>query len=104
MLGGVGLSMGIAAGVPALAVPPLLLLAGGLTGAAFPAVAAMAGGAARRRAGVSFAADEVGAAVSAAVVGVVAVPVLGTRLTAAGIGFLAAAAAATLALARERER
>ena len=104
MLGGVGLSLGIAAGLPAGAVPPLLLLAGGLTGAAFPAVAAMAGGAAARRAGVAFAADEVGAAVSAAVVGVLALPALGARPTAIGLGFLAAAAAATLALARERRR
>lgn len=107
LLGGAGLSVALATGAPAHAprvlVPLLLLLAGGLTGAVFPAVAARAGrGAPRGGAGVSFAADEAGAAVSAAVVGIVALPALGAAWTAAGLAALSVAAAATLALATRR--
>jgi hypothetical protein len=103
LLAGSALSLVIAAGVPldhprAVCVP-LLLLAGACTGAAFPGVALLAGGAG---AGRAFAADEAGAAAGAAVIGVAALPVAGMRATALGLAVVGAAAAVAAAAARRR--
>jgi predicted membrane-bound spermidine synthase len=104
LAGGAGLSLLIAAGVP-LAWPrttivPLLLLAGALTGAAFPAVASLAGrGETRRGAGRGFAADEVGAGVAALTVGLLVLPWAGMAAVGAGIALLQVGTAVALILA-----
>jgi hypothetical protein len=100
---GCGVSLLVAAGVPLeyprAACLPLLLAAGACTGAAFPGVARLAGGAG---AGRAFAADEAGAALGAIAVGVAALPVAGMRATALGLAALGAAAALAVAAARRR--
>jgi spermidine synthase len=107
--GGAGLSLLIAAGVP-LAWPrttivPLLLLAGALTGAAFPAVASLAGkGETRRGAGRGFAADEVGAGVAALMVGLLVLPWAGMAAVGTGIAVLQAGTAAAVVLAARHAR
>jgi hypothetical protein len=107
LLGGVGLSLALAAKVP-LAWPratcvPLLVVAGILTGAAFPGVALLAGAGERRSgAGRGFAADEAGAALAALLVGLVALPVAGMRATALGLAVVGAAAAVAAAIAVRR--
>ena len=107
LLGGVGLSLALAAKVP-LAWPratcvPLLVVAGILTGAAFPGVALLAGAGERRSgAGRGFAADEAGAALAALLVGLVALPVAGMRATAFGLAVVGAAAAVAAAIAVRR--
>ncbi|MEE4270083.1 MAG: hypothetical protein V2I67_00310 [Thermoanaerobaculales bacterium] len=93
---GSALSLVLASGLPAslpIVLIPLLLLAGGLfTGSAFPALGAMAGGGSNRRgAGEAFAADEVGAAAAALVVGTLAIPWIGMTATALGLSALGAA-------------
>jgi len=93
---GVLISLAIAAGLPLRspvpAVPVLLILGGGLTGAAFPCLASLAGGGSDRRgAGVAFAADEVGAATAALIIGTVAIPWVGMTATATGLAVLGAA-------------
>jgi spermidine synthase len=101
---GSALSLAIAAGVPLAAprstVVPLLVLAGALTGAAFPAVASrLAPDDARSGAGRGFAADEIGAAGGALLLGLVAIPWAGMPAVAGGLALLTAVTAATLWLA-----
>ncbi len=102
------LSAAIAAELPLrwpLAVVPLLLVGGALTGAAFPGIAALLGGSDERRgAGRGFAADEVGAGIAAVGVGLVALPWVGMRPAAGGLAILCAAAALGVALAVRRRR
>ncbi len=80
-----------------------LLAAGGLlTGAAFPGVARLAGGASPRQGGGrGFAADEAGAALAALVVGLVSIPWAGFVNTVVGVAVLDGALA-TLLVARRR--
>jgi spermidine synthase len=94
--GGVMLSGTIAFGLPyqtpLMMTPVLLVVGGGLTGAAFAGVASLAGdGEARRGAGIGLAADEAGAAVAALVVGLLALPWAGLTATALGLAALQAA-------------
>jgi predicted MFS family arabinose efflux permease len=101
---GTALSVTIAVGLPLVAprltVVPLLVLAGALTGAAFPAVARrLAPDDARAGAGRGFAADELGAAAGALLIGLVAIPWAGMPAVAAGLALLTGATAATLWLA-----
>ena len=108
-LGGAALSGAMALGLarqwPLLTVPVLLVLAGGLTGATFPGVAELAGaGDSRRGAGHGFAAEEVGAAVAAALVGVLLLPGFGMARIASGLALLQLAAMAGLALSRLRRQ
>jgi spermidine synthase len=86
------LAGGVAPVYPLVLVPVLLASAGGLTGAAFPGLTALVRGETRRGAGIAFAADEVGAAAAALVVGMIAIPWAGLRMTALGIGALVLAA------------
>jgi spermidine synthase len=109
LVAGSGISLLIAAGAP-LAWPrtvivPLLLLVGWLTGAAFPAVASLAGGAETRRgAGRGFAADEVGAGVAALAVGLLVLPWAGMTAVALGIAVLQAGTAVAVTLSANRRR
>jgi len=93
---GAVLSLLIAGGVaihfPLAAVPAFLIVGGGLTGLAFPSLTALSGLASRRGAGIVFAADEVGAATGALVVGIVAIPWAGLTATAWGLAALQIAA------------
>ncbi|HPC82742.1 MAG TPA: hypothetical protein P5234_05950 [Thermoanaerobaculaceae bacterium] len=90
-------------GGEAWAVPPLLLLAGGAAGAAFPGAAAL-----RDRRGEplgaprGFAADELGAALGAALLGLFGLPVLGAVRMGLVLGGLCLCAAAAATLARRR--
>ena len=86
------LALGTAAAHPLVAVPLLLAAAGALTGAAFPALTALVGGPTRRGAGIAFAADELGAAVAALLVGIIAIPWAGLMMTSLGVGALVLAA------------
>ncbi len=107
LLAGVALSLVLALEIPlewprAVCVPALVL-AGTLTGAAFPGVAALAGvGAPGTGAGRGFAADEVGAAVAALLVGLLALPVVGMRATALALAVIGAAAVLSTAIAVRR--
>jgi hypothetical protein len=107
LAGGAGVSLLIAAGAP-LAWPrativPLLLLAGLLTGAAFPAVALLAGrGQTRRGAGRGFAADEAGAGLAALTVGLLVLPWAGMSAVGLGIAVLQGGTAAALGLSARR--
>jgi spermidine synthase len=104
---GAGVSLLVAAGAP-LAWPrativPLLLLAGLLTGAAFPAVASLAGsGRTRRGAGRGFAADEAGAGLAALTVGLLVLPWAGMSAVGLGIAVLQGGTAAALGLSARR--
>jgi len=98
---GCGTSLIIAAGssfsLPIPVVLLLLVLGGGLTGAAFAGVAQLAGrGQVRRGAGVGFAADEVGAAAAALLVGVLVLPLVGAMSTLVMLGAIQLATAAIL--------
>ncbi|MEW6336281.1 MAG: hypothetical protein AB1625_02655, partial [Acidobacteriota bacterium] len=97
LVAGVVLSVVIASGVPLLwpraTVVPLLLTAGVLTGAAFPEVAVRCAREARAGAGKGFAADAGGAAASALLVGLIALPWAGMAATAVALGAILAAAA-----------
>jgi len=73
---------------PLIGVPLMLGIGGALTGAAFPALTALGGGDVRRTAGVTFAADEVGAAVGALIVGMFAISWAGLTATAWGLATL----------------
>jgi spermidine synthase len=90
------LSLVIAAGMairfPLVGVPMLLTVGGGLTGAAFPGLVALRGRDTRRSTAVAFAADEIGAAAGALVVGIVAIPWAGLTATALGLAVLSLAA------------
>ncbi|HSN53881.1 MAG TPA: hypothetical protein VLT32_04385 [Candidatus Sulfomarinibacteraceae bacterium] len=94
---GVVLSLLVASGAPARlpipVVPSLLLLGGGITGAAFPRLGELAGeGSGRRGAGLAFAADELGAAAAALLVGTVILPWAGLPASALGLAVLGLAA------------
>jgi hypothetical protein len=103
---GATLSLAIATGfavlVPLITVPLLLVLGGGLTGAAFPCLTALAEGDTRRGAGIAFAADEAGAAIGALTVGVVALPWAGLAVTALGLALLLLAAIPAVVVALRR--
>ena len=109
LVAGSGVSLLIAVGVP-LAWPrativPLLLLAGSLTGAAFPAVASLAGrGETRRGAGRGFAADEAGAGVAALAVGLLVLPWAGMAAVGLGIAVVQAGTAVALGLSARGRR
>jgi spermidine synthase len=96
LAGGAVLSLAIATGIAhrfPLGTVPLLLVAGGaLTGAAFPAMTALSNRGVRRGAGITFAADEAGAAAGALLVGIVAVSWVGIGATALGLTVLQLAA------------
>ena len=104
---GAGVSLVIAAGAP-LAFPrativPLLVVAGSLTGAAFPAVAALAGrGETRRGAGRGFAADEGGAGIAALAVGLLVLPWAGMTAVALGIAVVQVGTSAAIGLSVRR--
>lgn len=107
LAGGAALSLVVATGTPLeyprAAVVPLLVLGGGLTGAAFPAVAALAGRRSPDRGiGRGFAADEAGAAAAAAVLGLLVVPWAGMAASAAAIAVLEVSAAVALLAAARR--
>ena len=94
---GVVVSLLIAAGIPLRApgvlVPVFLAVAGVLTGAAFPGLGALAGGhSARRGAGIAYSADELGAALTALVIGTAAIPWFGMTWSAVGLAVLGLAA------------
>ena len=104
---GAGLSAVLAAGLanlwPVVMVPVLLFLAGGLTGAAFPALAALTGSAdSRHGAGRSFSLEETGSAVAAAAIGVLLLPSVGAGAIAWSAAAVGVAAAVALALSRVR--
>ena len=82
------ISVGVAIRFPLAGVPVLLMVGGGLTGAAFPGLAALSGHDTRRSTGIAFAADEFGAAAGALVVGIVAIPWAGLAATALGLAAL----------------
>ena len=86
------ISVGVAIRFPLAGVPVLLTVGGGLTGAAFPGLAALSGRDTRRSTGIAFAADEFGAAAGALVVGIVAIPWAGLTATALGLAVLSLAA------------
>jgi spermidine synthase len=89
--------------LPLVVVPVLLLVGGLLTGAAFPGLSELAHPRAQRGAGLAFAADEVGAAAAALMVGIVAIPAAGLSATAAGVAALQAVAIPTVVSALRRE-
>jgi hypothetical protein len=90
--------------MPLLTIPLLLVLGGWITGAAFSGVAELAGrGETRRGSGISFAADEAGAAASALVVGIVALPWAGSTATALGLAVLGLASVPAALRATRRE-
>jgi len=93
---------GIAVMNPIVAIPPLLLSAGLLTGLAFPGMTALVHSKTRRRAGVVFAADEAGAASAALVVGVFAIPWAGLTAIAIGLAILQLAAIPAVMVALRR--
>jgi spermidine synthase len=109
LAGGAAVSLAIGIGVPLsfprAAIVPLLALGGGLTGAAFPSVAALAGGrSSARGVGWGFAADEAGAAFAALAVGLLIVPWAGIAAAGAVIAILEVGAAAALLLSTRRRR
>ena len=94
---GAGLSMtlatGLSEGAPLVLVPVLLVIGGALTGAAFPGLGELASrNCGRRGAGIAFAADEIGAAAAALVIGTIAIPSIGMTATAVGLAVLGLAA------------
>ncbi len=107
LAGGVVLSLALAGAVPLLwprtTIVPLLVGAGACTGAAFPGLAELAGGGNQRRgAGRSFAADELGAAIGALVLGTVALPWLGLPGAGTALAVIMAAALGSLLVGRRR--
>jgi len=94
---GAGLSLVLASGLSAIAplvlVPVLLVIGGAFTGAAFPGLGELASRTSGRRgAGLAFAADEIGAAAAALLIGTVAIPSIGMTTTAVGLAILGLAA------------
>jgi hypothetical protein len=83
---------GTAVRFPLIAVPLLLASGGAMTGAAFPALTALYRKDIRRGTGIAFAADELGAALGAVVVGIFAIPWAGLTATALGLAALELAA------------
>jgi spermidine synthase len=104
---GAALSLAIASGIavhlPLGAVPVMLFLGGGLTGAAFPGLTALSSGDRRRRAGIAFAADEAGAAAGALVIGIVAIPWAGMTGSALGLAVLFVAAVPSVVMSLRRD-
>jgi hypothetical protein len=104
---GATLSLLIAGGIailcPLAAVPAMLIAGGMLTGAAFPGLTALSGRNSRRGAGIAFAADEVGAATGALVVGIIAIPWAGFTATAWGLAALHIAAIPGVLMALRRD-
>jgi len=104
---GAALSLTLAGGAP-LAHPrglvvPLLVVAGALTGAAFPAVASLSGGGRPGRgAGRAFGADAAGAAAAALAVGLAGLPWVGMSKLALGLAVIQTAAAGSLAIGSRR--
>lgn len=97
LVGSAVLSAAIAFSSPAgfpLATIPLMLVAGGaLTGGSFAGVARLTGSPTRRRrAGVAFTADELGAAIGSLLVGLLAIPWAGMTATALGLAVVQIAA------------
>ena len=87
------MATGVTLHLPWLSVTLALLAAGLLTGGAFPGVAHLAAAdQPRRAAGIAFAADEMGAAAAAVLVGLIALPSVGTTATTLGLAILQAAA------------
>jgi predicted membrane-bound spermidine synthase len=86
------IAAGVAIRVPLAGVPAFLAVGGGLTGAAFPGLVGLSGRDTRRSTGIAFAADEIGAAAGALVVGIVAIPWAGLTATALGLAVLSLAA------------
>jgi len=94
---GAGLSLvlasGLSASAPLVLVPVLLVMGGAFTGAAFPGLGELASRkSGRRGAGIAFAADEIGAAAAALLIGTVAIPSIGMTATACGLAVLGLAA------------
>jgi spermidine synthase len=90
---GAGLSLVLATGFPDRAplalVPILLAIGGALSGAAFPGLGELSSPTSGRRgAGRAFAADEIGAAAAALVIGTIAIPSMGMTATAVGLAVL----------------
>jgi hypothetical protein len=97
--------VGVPLAWPRATIVPLLLLAGSLTGAAFPAVASLAGrGETRRGAGRGFAADEAGAGVAALAVGLLVLPWAGMAAVGLGIAVVQAGTAVALGLSARGRR
>lgn len=97
IISGVGLSLILSSGptpwAPTLTIPVLLTAGGVLTGSAFPGLGALAGGGlSRRGAGLAFAADELGAATAALIIGTTAIPWVGMTTTAVGLAVVGLAA------------
>lgn len=107
LVGGLAVSLAIAAGWPWQGggwwVPPLLLVSGAVTGGAFPGLARLShAGAGALGAARVFAADELGAAVGALLLGLLALPLLGVSTLALMLGGLCLAAAGGVLLGRPR--
>ncbi len=92
-----GMAVALVSWPPRGVIVLLLLVGGGLTGAAFPGIARLAGGdSPRLGGGRGFAADETGAALAALVVGLVAIPWAGFVNTVGTVAALDLALAALL--------
>jgi spermidine synthase len=88
----VTLALGLPELLPVPLVPLLLVVAGGLTGAAFAGISELAGrGDTRRGTARGFAADEMGAAAAAVLIGLVALPWAGRLITALVLALVQAA-------------
>ncbi len=99
------LATSVAFDLPVLVVPTLLAAGGLLTGAAFPGLADLAGGSETQSgAGIAFAADEIGAAAAALVIGVLVLPWAGMTATAIGLALLQLAALPAVILAARPPR
>ena len=94
---------GIAIELPLVAVPTLLIVGGGLTGSAFPGLAAFSDQGTRRSAGIAFAADEIGAAAGAVLVGMIAIPWAGITATAVGLAFVSMSTIPAVVIALRRK-
>ncbi len=104
---GAGLSLALASRVPLvwprLTIVPLLALAGGITGASFPALALRSGGGDRAAgAGRGFAGDELGAGLAALTIGLVVLPWAGMTAVALVLACLQGGAAAAVVLSDRR--
>jgi len=87
------LATGLSDRVPLALVPVLLGVGGILTGAAFSGLGELASrSSGRRGAGLAFAADEIGAAAAALLIGTLAIPSIGMTATAVGLAVLGLAA------------
>jgi hypothetical protein len=97
------IAAGIAIELPLVAVPTLLIAGGGLTGSAFPGLAAFSDQGTRRSAGIAFAADEIGAAAGAVLVGMIAIPWAGITATAVGLAFVSMSTIPAVVIALRRK-